>query len=530
MDVAGLHSILDEIERRLQQQGSNIVFAVHNDASLGVSSNWEDQRYNKGPRPAMIYNAEQGLYFWSQGARLTPGKRPYPTRYFNGELDGSQPEYYYTTVQQVAYSPIVEQIDDTHYRVWPNAVADWPKKAPFYLYLAQKDDGSSNNAEQSWGPTYRYVKIDGDEARIKVEAFDGEVITLAKPLILNIPELGTPEWDAYSEEPFFFVFFNRRIDDLLKQPVTQLIGDEEHPNISLTDSTTILKKFSLSSVQIRVADVYVRNAQGEFDYVESDMEDPSNQEAFVLLRSAGGTIIRSDRVQLTNAVFTHDVVENLYDEIDPSDPFTNIDVEVSVEDPLEDIPPPDDLGEGGEVDPSVDREITGKVVYRYFTVYFTPYVGTLEEGQDLAYFQEVTEKVSDITDEELSVELFASAQSVRPHTFHLLSPLKAPSYANVYNYNWAAPMPYPVKTTVEDCKEPTVNGYLADDITEHRMVYSRDRNSWKIGGNVICVCRNFRDAGVLEDCILNHRNYWYFKVRSVPTISNLYHMAFTTWR
>lgn len=530
MGYGELHIVLDEVERLLEQQGGNIVFGIHNDASLGISSNWEDQKYNHGPRAAMVYNLEQGLYFWAQGARLTPGKRPYPTRYFNGELDGSQPEFYYTTVQQVAYSPIVEQIDDTHYRVWPNAVSDWPSVAPFYLYLAQKDQGSGDNTEQSWGPTYRYVKVDGDEAKILVSEFDGEIVTLAKPLILNIPEPDTEDWETYSEEPLFFVFFDRRIDELLSARVTQLVGDEENPNISLTDSTKIIETFSLSSIQIRVADIYIANEDGEFDFVESDMPTPEDQEAYVLLRADGGTIIRSDRVQITNAVFTHDEVQNLYEEIDPSDPFTNIDVSVDVEDPFEDIPPPDDLGEGGDIDPIIEQAITGKIVYRYYTVYFEPYVATLEAGQDFSYFEEVVEKVSDISDDELSVELFATSQSIRPHTFHLLSPLKAPSYASVYNFNWAAPMPYPMKTVVEDCDEPTINGYLADDLTRHRMVYSRARNSWRIGGNVMCICRNFRDAGVVEDCILRHRFDWYFKMRALNNDLTLYHMAFTTWQ
>lgn len=522
-----LHSFLDDTEENLRSHGGNIGFEVHSNASRGgIPSDYEMQFYNQGQRPVIVYNEEQGLYYYSQGPRLTPGKRPYPTRYWNGELDGSQPEFYYSTVQQVEFAIILERISETQYRVMEDATMGWPS-APFYLYLAQKDEGSGENPTQAWGETYRYVKIDGDDAKIHVSAFEDNILTLATPLEILVPEEEGEGWTEYIESPYVFAFFERRIDDLLAQTVTNFGSDAYFLGITMTDFTTVLEVENVASFQIRIADVYEKEEDGTFTFIESSMANPVvDQEIFILLRGAGGTLINSDRVTIINVdqVDSEDVL--LYAELDPSDPFINLDVD-AIDDPF-------DRENEGEDDPSTPSmnvaDVTGKITYRYYQIRISPYVlGLTAELSEIAYFEETVQRTSEISDEELSVELFGTAQSLRPHTFHLLSPLKAPSYSDVYNFNWAAPLPYPVKTTVEDCEEPSINGYFADDLTVHRMAYDRERNSWNVGGVVFCICRNFEDAGIVEDCILKHNYHWYFKLRGLDESLKLYHLAVEQW-
>lgn len=336
-----LHSVLDEAERQLRSTANNIGFAIHTNATRGEVPSYYESQFCQTP-PMIVYNAEQGLYYFTQGPRVTPGKRDYPVRYLpDGKLDGPQPEFYYSTTQQVEFTPIIEAISPTQYRVFPEAAKGWPNEFPFYLHLVQKIED-----------TYRYTKTPD---KIRVVGYADGVITLSEPLALILPVEGSADWADYIKNPAFFTFFERQIDGLIS-------------------------------------------------------DDPK------------------------------------------------------------------------------------------------------------------------ISDEELAIELFGTTKSLRPHTAHLLSPLKAPSYASgIYGNTWFAPLPYPEDTTVKDGDEATVNGFLCDKISDHRMVYDSGRNSWNVGGVVFCICYNFRDAGVVEDCFLNYQFRWYFKLKSLQGNHHLYNLAVTTW-
>ena len=526
MNAVTLHGLLDQAEQALRDHGGNIAF----DVVAGSNFFYEDQFDNRGARPQISYDMQHGLYCFSFGPRQTPGKRQYPTRYFNGELDGSQPEFFYSTVQQVDFAPIVERISDTQYRVWPEAMKGWPQVAPFYLYLAQKDSGSPNEGEEL-DPTYRFVKVNGDVARIKVTAIDfvTGLLTFNEEVILDIPLESTEEWESYQSQPLILAFFNYRIDDRLSKELILFKGDETAPSISITDTTPILATEGFAAFAINVIDAYSRDDNGDYVYEGSDIPDPEdNQEVLIMLRADSGTTISYKKVKITNVSFLEQTEQLLYTDIDPSDPFFNVDIE-AIDDPFDDSTG-NNTGTPNTPPPTSPAEATGKLVFRRFKINITPYVDTLAVGNDLAYYNEVEVQVSRVSDEELSVPLPATSWSKRPHNAHTLSPLKAPAYADAYNFNWAAPLPYPEKTVVEDCEEAQVNGYLTpEEISKKRLSYRRDRNSWFIGGTVFCVCRGFADAKAVEDCIVNRNFQWYFKLRGTYGL-NLYHLAFKIWR
>ncbi len=522
-DLTIAYEVLDKIEEQLRSSGGNIMF----DISLDLSSYYEDQFDSEKSTPTISYSPKEGLYYFSFGPRQTPGKRPYPTRLLNGIVAESQPEWFYSTVQAVDFAPIIERVNDVQFYVWPDSMKGWPKTAPFYLYLGQKDQGSGENISQEWDAMYRYVKISG-KTKVKVIGVDYEtgLITLAEPLLITVPDEATEEWEDYQVSPLIFAFFNYRIDHLLDSELILFTGDETHKSITLKERTSILEVENLSTIKIEVADVYSNN-NSTYVFLQSDIPTPSvGTPVLILVRADSGTILSYKEVKIKNASLIGIREELLYDEIDGANPFIEIN-DRFVTDPFEVIPEPE---EGlGNIPPVPDLEPTGKVVYRKYRVNITPYVDTLEEDQDFAYFERVQVATATVSDEELSIPLHATRDSFRPHNYHTLEPLKAPAYSDAYNYNWAAPLPYPEKTFVEDCDEPIVNGFWTpEEVSKKRLSYRRDRNSWFIGGTVFCVCKNFQDANSVEDCIVNRNFEKYFKLGGISG-HNLYHLAFSKW-
>jgi len=495
--MSEFHNILQDIERKLLANPRVICFRNFVNAS-DIQSYYENQFANNTPRPMIAYNLQQDLYYFLYGPRLTPGKRKYPVRIKDGALDGSQPEFFYTTTQAVDYSPIIDVITENSVKVLPEGTKGWPIVPPFYLYLCQEDNGGEG--EQVYAAVYRYVKIDGDVPKLKVTAIDHDtgIITFSSALVLDELDL---------EKPYYLVYFDYPVDEKISKDLTLFLGDETHESVTLGEKTEILAVQDYANLTIRIGDLY--NASNEF--VERSFAIPTkDQQVLILLTADSGTVLKYDEVTIKNVVKTGETEELIYEEIDS---FYNINVP-PIDDPFEDTGI--DVSSPGEFNPDVQPTApTGKIIWSTYDINISPFVNTLDVTNFLAYYSQTELLTSDISDEELSIPLPGTEWSIRPHTFHTLSPMKASAYIDLYNFNWANPLPYPEATVIEDCEEAQINGFLTPKaLTSHRLFYRREKNVWNIGGIHIPTLRSLTDSNHIEDCIVKYIHAWYFKIRS----------------
>lgn len=186
--------------------------------------------FYQGVGPTIAYDRGDGLYYFTYGPMNTPGKRNYPQRIWNGELDGSQPDTFYTTTQLPQFSPIISALSTKQFFLPKEAIGIFPTP-PFYCYFIF-----------SLEDYRRITKIENDLYKTRVEAIDWNtgLVTVRDDVSLQIPLFNTPEYAEYCAHPIMLAYYKYPIENLVNSPLVILPGDAAYYDIEWTNSFSLI--------------------------------------------------------------------------------------------------------------------------------------------------------------------------------------------------------------------------------------------------------------------------------------------------
>ncbi len=491
--------MLDQIKQDIASELNNIEQEIYDflaDRTLlflpiTETPSWYPDMEYTGVTPAIFYDVSQNIYYGTYGPRNSLGKREYPVRMWMGQLDGSQPEEYYTTTQLAEYIPILERISDTEYRVPLNTLTLLPETPPFYLYFIATDGNGD----------LRITAISDEYKKVKVTAMtqsENDLVLTISPGIIFVPE---------DELFYYFGFYNRPVDKYIDQRLFIFLEDMTYENIVIIDSTNIVATEGDNII-------YVDFLAGE----EWENFTSVPYEILFMVRSEQGEILKTYRRTINKIV--------------QSSTWQQIKYIDDVRSPEE---TPQGILESGELPPILDDppELNIETIetWKRYKIYFTPSLPNISLDMTIHKYEETIEPTKDITDEELSVPLPSLLWSLRPLTFHSIEPLAPAVYANVYHWNWGYPLPYPERTWVDDCTEPVRKGYETPrEFEQSYLNYDDLYNQWHIGTNSsFPICRNFIDSELVKECLIQINYRWFFKCLSLNNKAVAFHIHYKEW-